>query len=345
MADLPAPERLERLIEIARGSRRALVLTHDNPDPDSLASAMALAHLLKARAQVDCDIAYGGIVGRAENRAMLRELKIPAVPMSRVVFDDYDLMALVDTQPDSGNHSLPSRYSPDIVIDHHPIRDATHLCAYADVGGSYGATSTILVDYLKAARLVPPPDLATALFYGIKADTRDLDRQTTQIDIDSYLRLFPRVDKDALTEIEHPALPSRYFRLYHHSIETARVYRTAIVADLSEVYSPDMVAEVAERLLFLEGMRWSLAMATYRGQLFVSLRTGDGRMNAGKLIRDLTHDLGGSAGGHGSMAGARLPLPQGRPARAQFKRDLLQRFLKEFGVSGKGVRLLEMDLP
>lgn len=342
---LPPKERVERLLGLCKGCRRALLLTHDNPDPDSIASAVALGHLLAARGGVESTIAYGGIVGRAENRALLRVLRIPAVPVSRVVFEDYELMALLDTQPDMGNHSLPPRYLPDVVIDHHPAREAFDACGFADVGGDYGATSTILVSYLKAAGLRPPRDVATALYYGIKADTRDLDRETTRTDIDNYLSLFPLIDLDALTQIEHPALPARYFKLYHQSIQRARVYRSAIVTDLGEVYSPDMVAEVAERTLFLEGMKWSLALGAYRGLLYISLRTSDGRMNAGKLIRDLTADLGGSAGGHGSMAGARLPLPSGRAARARFRPQLLRRFLREFGVQGKGAPLLDLDLP
>jgi nanoRNase/pAp phosphatase (c-di-AMP/oligoRNAs hydrolase) len=112
-----------------------------------------------------------------------------------------------------------------------------------------------------------------------------------------------------------------------------------VTVDLGEVYSPDMVAEVAERLSFLEGMKWSLALGTFRGQLYVSLRVRDRRMNAGRLIRDICENLGGSAGGHGSMAGARLPLPTGRPVSA-LRRGLMRAFLEAFGVKGERPRSL-----
>src|SRR5438445_8247453 len=147
VAGLPPRERVRRIFEVASGCRRALVLTHDNPDPDSLASAMGLAHLLERRTGLEATVGYGGIVGRAENRAMLRVLDVPAVPVARLEVEEFDLLALVDTQPDVGNHSLPPRYLPDIVVDHHPAREGTHLCAFADVGGEYGATSTMVVDY------------------------------------------------------------------------------------------------------------------------------------------------------------------------------------------------------
>ena len=328
--------KLERLVEYAKGHRRALVLTHDNPDPDSLASAVALAFLLEHMAGVPTVVAYGGIVGRAENRALVRVLKLPVVPISRVIFEEHDLFCMVDTQPEQGNHSLPARHFPDVVIDHHPERPETRLAPIADVGGEIGATSTLIVEYFRASGLPMPPPIATALYYGIKADTRDLGRQTTPSDVDAYLWLFPMVDKEALAEIEHPRLPIEYFRLYHTAIERALVYDHAVVCDLAEVYAPDMVAEVAERFLFLDDVKWSLAFGEYEGQLYFSLRTSDRRMNAGRLIREVIEEKGGSAGGHGTMAGARIPLRgMAAAARARFKTDLVQRFLREFGVRAR----------
>jgi nanoRNase/pAp phosphatase (c-di-AMP/oligoRNAs hydrolase) len=328
--------KLERLIQYAKGHKRALVLTHDNPDPDSIASAVALVHILERMAGMEGVVAYGGIVGRAENRAMVRVLKLPVVPIARVVFEDHDLICMVDTQPEQGNHSLPARHFPDVVIDHHPERPETRLAPIADVGGEIGATSTVVVEYFRASGLKMPAQIATALYYGIKADTRDLGRQTTPADVDAYLWLFPMVDKEALAEIEHPRLPIEYFQLYHTAIERALVYDHAVVCDLEEIYAPDMVAEVAERFLFLEDVKWSLAFGEYEGQLYFSLRTSDRRMNAGRLIREVIEEKGGSAGGHGSMAGARVPLRGlGPAARTRFEQELVQRFLKEFGVKAK----------
>jgi nanoRNase/pAp phosphatase (c-di-AMP/oligoRNAs hydrolase) len=334
--------KLDRLIQYARGHHKALILTHDNPDPDSIASAVALAYILEHMASVETLVAFGGIVGRAENRAMIRVLKLPVLPIARVAFEEHDLIAMVDTQPEQGNHSLPSRHFPDVVIDHHPERPETRLAPIADVGCAIGATSTLIVEYFRASGLRMPPAIATALYYGIKADTRDLGRQTTQADIDAYLWLFPAVDKEALGEIEHPRLPIEYFRLYHNAIERALVYEHAVICDLGEVYAPDMVAEVAERFLFLGDVKWSLGFGEYEGQLYFSLRTSDRRMNAGRLIREVIEGKGGSAGGHGSMAGARVPLRGLAPtARARFKQDLVHRFLKEFGVrSKKGKRIV-----
>lgn len=332
VATLPPREKVERLIRTAKGHQHALILTHDNPDPDSMAAAVALGHLLEKKAGVEARVGYGGIIGRAENIAFVKVLRLPVQPMSQIVFDEFDLIGMVDTQPSVGNHALPAQYAADIVIDHHPIRDESLIVPFADVGGDFGATSTMLVQYLRAARIEPSVEVATALFYGIKADTRDLGRETTDSDIESYLWLFPKVDKQALARIEHPDLPLKYFQLYHSAFERAKIYSDAIITDLGEVYSPDMVAEVAERLMFIEDMRWSLAYGSYRSQLYFSLRVRDRRMNAGRLIREVCEGRGGSSGGHGSMAGARLPLWGTRAQRTALKRELVKAFLVAFGV-------------
>lgn len=342
VSSLSAKAKVERLGKLFKGRARGLVLTHDNPDPDSMAAAVALAVVLHSRLGIPTDVAYGGIIGRAENSAFVRVLKLPILPISQVKVDAYDLFALVDTQQSVKNHALPEGVTADIVIDHHPTREDALENPFADLGsGAYGATSTVLTEYLRASRIEPSPELATALYYGIKADTRDLERQTREPDVDCYLWLFPRIDRNLLAQIEHPQLPLRYFRLYHAAIEKARLYTGAVITDLGEVYSPDMVAEVAERLSFLEDAKWSLAFGSFRSQLYLSLRCTDRRMNAGRLIREVCEGLGGSAGGHGSMAGARIPLVGKKANRAATRREVVRRFRAAFGVEGeRGVSLL-----
>jgi nanoRNase/pAp phosphatase (c-di-AMP/oligoRNAs hydrolase) len=334
-------EKLDKLVAFAKGHRRALVLTHDNPDPDSLASGVALAWLLESLAGVEAIVAYGGIIGRAENRALIKVLRLPVVPVSRVVFDEYDLICMVDTQPEQGNHSLPPHHFPDVVIDHHPMRRDSHLVPIVDVGGPIGATSTVVVEYVRASRLEIPVAIATALFYGIKADTRDLGRQTTPQDVEAYLWLFPRADKDAMGAIEHPPLPLEYFALTQTAIERARLHDDAVVLPLGPLYAPEMVAEVADRFLSLEGARWSLAYGEFEGDLYFSLRTSERRANAGKIIREVIEPHGGSAGGHGALAGARLPLGGLGPERAKaLTQGVVKAFLKAFGAPVRGRRLL-----
>src|SRR5262249_9147119 len=155
-----------------------------NPDPDAVASACGLAHLIHECAGVRADAAYGGIIGRAENKAMLKVLRLPIQPIARLESVKYDLVCLVDTQPEVGNYARTGRSLPRLVIDHHPARPSSMAAAFHDVGGPAGATSTLVTQYLRAARLLPGPQLATALFYGIKSDTRDLGREYDPADVE-----------------------------------------------------------------------------------------------------------------------------------------------------------------
>jgi nanoRNase/pAp phosphatase (c-di-AMP/oligoRNAs hydrolase) len=329
--------RVRQLVQAAKGKKRGIVLTHDNPDPDSLSSAIGLAYILESLAGLPMKVAFGGIVGRAENRALVKVLKLPVVPVSRIVFDDYDFIALVDTQPECTNHSLLPRTDVDAVVDHHPARPTSIGLPFADVGGDYGATASIVTSYFRASGIKPTSAIATALFYGIKSDTRDMGREFEPVDVDNYEWLFPQIDHAALSQIEHPSLPATYFAAMHHAIEQARRHDETIVADLDQVYAPDIVAEVADRLLTLDGMRWSLVLGEYEGNLYLSIRTADRRMNAGRLARDIIGEEGGSAGGHGSMAGGRLALPDGgRKEIEAFKTRLIRTFLKELEAPQKG---------
>jgi nanoRNase/pAp phosphatase (c-di-AMP/oligoRNAs hydrolase) len=223
------------------------------------------------------------------------------------------------------------------------MRPDSHLAAIADVGGPIGATSTVVTDYVRGSHLEIPTAIATALLYGIKADTRDLGRQTTPQDVEAYLWLYPRADMEALSSIENPPLSAEYFALSHTALERAEVYQGAVVMPLGKLYAPDMVAEVAERFLALEGVRWSLAWGEYQGDLYYSVRTSERRANAGKVIREVIERRGGSAGGHGAMAGARLTL-QGRSAAARtvFARAVQAELLQAFGVPHRPpTRLIE----
>src|SRR5689334_11285796 len=83
VANLPTRAKVERLLKTTKGRRRPVVLTHDNPDPDSMAAAVALAFLLERRGGMAARVGYGGIIGRAENIAFVKVLRLPVSPISQ----------------------------------------------------------------------------------------------------------------------------------------------------------------------------------------------------------------------------------------------------------------------
>ena len=325
---------LEALDGLAGERERAVVLTHDNPDPDAMAAAAGLAFLLTERG-LPARPAYGGIIGRAENQAVARLLRPSLTPLHRVAFKPGDLIALVDTQPVHGNHSLPPALRVDVVVDHHPSSEPGGLSGVAlpVIVPRYGATSSIVTELLRAADLEPPPELATALFYGVKTDTRSLSREADEADRAVFEWLYRRRDPASLARIEHPIVPRPWFEAFHRAFERARLYGNVVITDIGDVYVPDIVPEVADQLAALDGAKWSVALGEYDAQLFISVRTNDGRMNAGRRLRECLEGTGASAGGHGKMAAAQVPLGRlsYRDARQRVA-EVIERIRDELGV-------------
>ncbi len=314
---------LERL----RGRENLLIYAHDNPDPDALASALGLKRVIEHATPMKATLALGGIVGRAENRAMVEAIGIPLVPVERLDAGRFDTLALVDSQPGTGNNSLPSGRPVDIVVDHHPAREDKGPTPWRDIRAELGATSTIIVEYLRELHAPVDPALATALFYALRAETRDLGREATHAERGAYLFLFPLVDFHVLSRITQPKVPREHFATLDRALRSARLWGDVVTVNLGAITYPDLVAEVADMLLTYEGAHFVLCCGRFGNRVFLSLRTEPTESRAGSLMRQLI-DTEGAAGGHGTMAGARLYVPMTTDAEQQVAFDrLVRRFL------------------
>lgn len=300
-------EELDRLFRAVARARRLLILTHNDPDPDAIAGALALRHLFAQELELGSQIVYRGIIGRAENRALVRYLGNPLRMLTEADLAGGDPIALVDTQPGAGNNPWPAGRAPAVVIDHHPQRAETDRAAYADIRADVGATSTILTGYLQACGLDLPTPLATALFYGIQADTMGLSRGTCSADVAAYFYLQPRIDVQALADIENAQVPAAYFRTFDAALRSARVYDSTVIGYIGRMDYPDMAAEMADLLLRLDGARWVICMGAFEGTLIVSVRSRRARMRAEELVQAVVGEQG-TAGGHGRMASGQIPL-------------------------------------
>jgi nanoRNase/pAp phosphatase (c-di-AMP/oligoRNAs hydrolase) len=186
------------LLKETAGSGPVLILTHDNPDPDALASGKALLYLLWEAWGIPGRLLYSGLVARAENQAMLRNLapewEHTENPNNLA---SYSAVALVDTQPSAGNNRFPDERLPDIVIDHHhPIRESLQKVPYIDMRPEIGATVSLLFQHLEAANIQPDPILATAMFYGLQTDTQGLARGASPVDQNVYFKLLNMLDAE-----------------------------------------------------------------------------------------------------------------------------------------------------
>lgn len=323
---------LERFFDDFPQGGKLLILTHDHPDPDSISSAAALAYIANVLGKAKTTIAYGGIIGRAENAHMVKYLKLKLTHTSEIKFEKYDRIAMCDTQPTTGNNSLPDNIVPDLIIDHHPMIKATKDVPFVEIRLDYGATASILCEYLIKFDLKIDENLATALLYGIKSETQDLGREAYAVDVESYLKLFPLSNKKLLSKIVNPRVSKQYFQHLVAALQSATFIGSSLVSHLGEVDSPDIVPEVADLLLRSEGCSWSFCSGQYKDGMHCSIRTTNVRKDAGKMMKGLMKSFGGTGGGHLLIAGGKIDVTDKEPWQVhELQTELQEKFLKKIG--------------
>lgn len=300
-------QRVEQLIGVMQGVKKLLILTHDNPDPDSMSSAVALKYLIEEKTSTKVKAAYTGVLGRAENRAMVKLLKLDIKPIKRLESQKYDAIAMVDTQPGAGNNILTNGKAPLIIIDHHPLRQFSKKATFLDIRPTAGTTAGIITRYLQAAKLPISSNLTTALTYGIISETQDLGRQATGEDIDAFVYLFPKVNQKLLSKIRWAKVPKEFYQIINKAVDNALVFRHTISVKLGEIKNPDMVPLVADFLLRLERISWSVVTGICKNRLFISIRSSNINARAGRLVRKALAGKG-TAGGHTMSSGGQVDL-------------------------------------
>lgn len=230
-------KRFQQIVELVKGKENLLVLMHNDPDPDAIASARAMEEMLRLHAPATpVTLGHGGIIGRSENRTMAGLIMPHGVRISqRSAAEEisvYDGVVLVDTQPIAANHVLWSTDYPGeevlAAIDHHPPRRSQLRAKVHDVRPEVGASSTLLCEYLAVAEVPVDTQLATALFYGIKSDTLGLSRHTSSLDIWAYSTLRHLVQTELLNRIEHVQLPRTYFRSISDALANTTIYTVSM---------------------------------------------------------------------------------------------------------------------
>jgi nanoRNase/pAp phosphatase (c-di-AMP/oligoRNAs hydrolase) len=324
--------KLQKLTELFTGKAYLLIIIQDNPDPDCIASAVALRRLANSLANLQCSIACSGTVGRGENRALVKYLGLNLRNCGEIDYSKFDLLATVDTQPGTGNNSLPAQLLPNIAIDHHPIRRLTRAVPFTDIRSGYGSTSTIFVEYLIEAGITPDTPLATALLYGIRSDTQDLGREATRADVEAIQFLYPFANKRMLSVIQRGKVPRVYYQMLADALRNARVQGPAIITELGEIDNPDMIAEVADLLLREDETTWTMCTGRWNDKLLISIRTSEESNVAEDVMKRMVFRKG-TGGGHLTYAGGQVPLADKTKAeRQEIEKHVEEKFLKAIGA-------------
>ena len=315
-----APEKLRRFYDLFSGNDHVLTLI--NADPDAIASAMAISRLLWHRV-ANITISNINHVRRPDNLAMIRLLGVKLVHVDDIDENQFNRIVMVDSQPD---HNVAfSRFNPDVIIDHHPETHANNAI-FSDIRPKYGATATIMTEYLRAAKIKPSVKLATGLFLAIKTDTSNFERQTLIEDVRAFQFLFRHTNIHLASKIEQAELSFEFLKYFKTALQHKRVRKGRVFVHLGSVVNPDVCVLVADFFMKVNTVMWSIISGIHDHKLIIVLRNDGIRKNAGKVAEKSFGYLG-SAGGHKSMARAEIALSDIKD-RVDYKDDKkLQRWI------------------
>lgn len=325
-------QKLKELRGLVGENDRIAIILQDDPDPDAMSSAIALRTVLGRNKQTTPIFAFQPVT-RPENLTMTHLLEIEVAHAESEVLRGYDKIAMVDVEPPYFGDRLPRA---DIVIDHHPGYEKG-VAPFEDVRVGYGATATIMTEYLVSADEKISERLATALLYGIRSDTLALSRRITDNDVAAFMHLYPLANYNLLRHIDRPELPVGFARLLARAMRRFEVRDGLVAIYLGTVQRDDLVVQVADFCLQFERVEWVAVAGKLGDNLAIAVRNhGFGRVNAGEMVKRLFGDIG-SAGGHRNMAKAVIPLREWRRREGTTKDSTIEPRLQAlFGAALAG---------
>src|SRR5688500_1048850 len=310
---------------------RVLILLHNDPDPDALASGLALRNLLR-RTKTTAIIGAMQGVTRPENLRMANMLDIHVEQVTPATFDDFQRIATVDVQP----HYFGGRLDrADLVIDHHPEQSG-YSAVFKDIRADYGSTSTILTEHLRAVDVNISERTATAMLYAIKSDTLFFARHTNRVDLDAFTFLYPLSDAALIRKMEGAEITLERLDYVTRASQGGILREQVFSAFIGEAPREDFIPYTADFFLQLEGVKWTIVAGVVGSSLVVSVRNLGYSRNAGEFVKRWFGDVG-SAGGHRAMAKAVVPIarfqekfgPLEGPAISARIAEMAEQFLHE----------------
>jgi nanoRNase/pAp phosphatase (c-di-AMP/oligoRNAs hydrolase) len=338
-----ADRRSDRFLAGLENASRVTFVSHVHPDPDSLGSMMGLAHLVETCLAKPTRLTRDGPISRAENAAMVQVLGLELFKVDNLTFDEDEAIVMVDSQPATGRHSLDSRCPLYAVLDHHATAGKLNGVPFVDVRQDLGATCSLVTRYLIEQEVPIPPEVATALYYGIETEVSGYPREASPLDDRALQYLYPLADRDLLARIRNARLPQSYFECVLQALQSSFVYDRLIISWVNELPQPELAAEVCDFMIRFEEVDWAVCAGVYNHKLILSARTTVPDGEAGEVLRQVVGRLG-KAGGHDRRAGGTVPLVSTAPsAIEEIQGELRRRLLKALKIDDvRGQRLVPL---
>ena len=296
------------LFDLLADADTLTVVCHNNPDPDCLASALALGRIAVSAGIDEYDIFYSGEISHQQNRAFVNLLDIDLSTFDEDAVrdrDQGDVLAFVDHSTPGENNEVPEDVEVDVVIDHHPAEDVR--ARFVDHRVDAGATATILTEYVRELDVAVDETLATALLFAIRRETLGFLRGVTPLEYEAAAFLHERADEDLLHKLSVPAVSGATVDAIADAIENRSVHGSVLLSHVGRTSERDALPQAADYLATLEGVDTAIVFGIVTDDIQVSARSTDSRVNVGRVLNDAFGDVG-SAGGHQEMAGGEIPL-------------------------------------
>ncbi len=293
-------QKLKRFMALFTPQSKVLVVI--NADPDAISSAMVIKRLLWRKVNL-VTIAHFNTITRPDNQTMIELVESGLTNLDRIDKDDYDRFVVVDSQP--GHNESFSGINFNAVIDHHP--DSSPSADFVDIRPEYGACATLMIEYLKAAKIKPSAKLAAALMLGIKTDTADFIRQAGLKDLKAFQYLYQYADINIVIKVQRALLTQEDLDFLALAIRQRQIVNNRAYFHRGRMEKPDELVMVADFFLGIAGVNWAVVSAVCGKKLVVILRNDGLRKSAGNTAKEAFEPFG-SAGGHKTMARAELDL-------------------------------------
>ena len=300
---------IENYLEGLDSGSQISIICHDNPDPDALASGLAVQKLVEFYGH-DAKIYHGGLVEHQQNRAMKNLLQIP---LNRVIMsweiDDIitnsNCVITVDFHRSGANNFLPEGFVPNIILDHHTANDEVT----ADVSmlrPEFSATSSLVASLFMQLGVPMDSRIATALAFGIKTDTLGFSRTFNPVDIRALSWLNAWVDPELMKSIESPPRSRNTLQSFVSAFSNMKEDNGLLLVPIENMSNRDALAQIADFLMSTEEIDTVIAYGSRDGKIIISARTDDDDHHLGRILADRWPN--GRAGGHRTFAGGQIPF-------------------------------------
>ena len=333
------------LHDLLSGGEELTIVCHNNPDPDCLASALALGRIAAHAGIDERRILYSGDISHQQSRAFVNLLEIDLTQFDIETVRDRaedSLVAFVDHSVPGVNNEVPEDVPVDVVVDHHPTEGID--ARFVDHREAVGATATILTEYVHELGVEFDETLATGLLFAIRRETLGFLRGVTRAEYEAAATLHDHADADMLRRLSNPAVSGATVDAIADAVENRTVRGSVLITHVGRTSERDALPQAADYLATLEGVETAVVFGIVDDEIELSARSTDSRIHVANVLHDVFADVG-SAGGHREMAGGQVPLGvfadlTGSEEGAEFvdivARVITNRLVAGFNLDGDG---------